>query len=61
MGAIGGGAAGYYGGNKLGGHGIIGALTGAFFGHKAEDKFKESRKDHNDGYGGGSSSGGWGR
>lgn len=34
-----GGAAGYWGGNKKG-HGVLGALAGAFAGHKLEDKFK---------------------
>jgi outer membrane lipoprotein SlyB len=37
-----GGAAGYYGGNKAG-HGILGALAGAFAGSKLEDKFKEGK------------------
>ncbi len=41
MGALGGGAAGYMAGNKLGGHNIIGALVGAFTGSKLEDKYKE--------------------
>jgi len=44
MGALGGGAAGYFGGNKAGGHGLLGAVAGAFFGHKLEDKFKDSKK-----------------
>ena len=43
LGALGGGVAGYYGGNKAGGHGIIGALTGAFFGSKIEDKYKHGK------------------
>jgi outer membrane lipoprotein SlyB len=40
MGALGGGAAGYFGGNKMGGHGIMGALAGAVLGSKLEDKHK---------------------
>jgi hypothetical protein len=47
MGALGGGAAGYFGGNKMGGHGIIGALAGAVLGSKLEDKAKH--KKHNNG------------
>jgi hypothetical protein len=47
MGALGGGAAGYFGGNKLGGHGIMGALAGAFVGSKLEDKHKKPK--HNGG------------
>lgn len=43
MGALGGGAAGYFGGNKAGGHGLLGAVAGAFFGHKLEDKFKDNK------------------
>jgi hypothetical protein len=49
LGAVGGGAAGYFGGNKLGGHGIIGAIAGAVLGSKLEDHHK---KPKNDGYGG---------
>lgn len=48
MGALAGGAAGYYGGNKMG-HGIIGSLAGAFLGSKLEDKHKAHK---NDGHGG---------
>jgi hypothetical protein len=44
MGALGGGAAGYFGGNKMGGHGIMGAIAGAVLGSKLEDKHK--RKKH---------------
>lgn len=47
MGALGGGAAGYFGG-KQAGHGILGALGGAFFGSKLEDKYKDS---HGGGHG----------
>jgi hypothetical protein len=43
MGALAGGAAGAYGGHKMGHHGVIGGLAGAFVGHKLEDKYK---KDH---------------
>ncbi|KAF2705935.1 hypothetical protein K504DRAFT_505660 [Pleomassaria siparia CBS 279.74] len=43
MGALGGGAAGYFGGNKMGGHGIIGALAGAVLGSKLEDKHKHNK------------------
>jgi outer membrane lipoprotein SlyB len=47
MGALAGGAAGYYGGNRVGsGHGIIGALAGAFAGSKLEDKYKEGHHHH---------------
>ena len=49
MGALGGGAAGYFGGNKAGGHGIIGAIAGAFMGHKLEDHVKKPK--HNGGGG----------
>jgi len=44
LGALGGGAAGYYGGKKMGNHGIIGALVGAFAGSKAEDYTKGKHK-----------------
>jgi hypothetical protein len=50
MGALGGGAAGYFGGNKMGGHGILGAIAGAVLGSKTEDHFKKPK--HNDQYGG---------
>jgi len=40
MGALGGGAAGYFAGNKMGGHNIIGAMVGAFAGSKLEDHHK---------------------
>jgi hypothetical protein len=50
MGALGGGAAGYFGGNKMGGHGIIGAIAGAVLGSKLEDKAKD-KKHHNNGGG----------
>jgi len=43
MGAMGGGAAGYFGGNKLGGHGIMGAIAGAVLGSKLEDKHKKPK------------------
>jgi hypothetical protein len=43
MGAMGGGAAGYFGGNKMGGHGIIGAIAGAVLGSKLEDKHKNKK------------------
>jgi hypothetical protein len=41
MGALAGGAAGYYGGKKAGGHTILGTLAGAFAGHKLEDARKK--------------------
>jgi hypothetical protein len=43
MGALGGGAAGYFGGNKMGGHGILGAIAGAVLGSKLEDKHKDKK------------------
>ena len=43
MGALGGGAAGYFGGNKMGGHGIIGAIAGSILGSKLEDKAKKPK------------------
>jgi hypothetical protein len=43
MGALGGGAAGYFGGNKMGGHGIMGAIAGAVLGSKLEDKHKKPK------------------
>jgi hypothetical protein len=43
MGALGGGAAGYFGGNKMGGHGILGAVAGAIMGSKLEDKHKKPK------------------
>ncbi|KAI1777985.1 carbohydrate-binding module family 50 protein [Hypoxylon cercidicola] len=43
MGALAGGAAGAYGGHKMG-HGIIGAIGGAFAGHKVEE-FVHDRKE----------------
>jgi hypothetical protein len=43
MGALAGGAAGAYGGHKLGHHGFLGGLAGAYMGHKLEDKYKENR------------------
>ena len=46
MGALGGGAAGYFGGNKMGGHGIIGAIAGAVLGSKLEDKHKDKKHGH---------------
>ncbi|KAH7139112.1 hypothetical protein B0J11DRAFT_35607 [Dendryphion nanum] len=46
MGALGGGAAGYFAGNKLGGHNIIGGLLGAFAGSKLEDKHKNKKYGH---------------
>jgi outer membrane lipoprotein SlyB len=45
MGALAGGVAGHYGGNKMGGHGIIGAIAGAVAGSKLEDNFK-AHKHH---------------
>jgi outer membrane lipoprotein SlyB len=50
MGALGGGAAGYFGGNKMGGHGIIGALAGAVLGSKLEDKHKKHKPQQHGGY-----------
>jgi uncharacterized membrane protein len=41
MGALAGGAAGYYGGHRFGNHGIIGAVAGAFAGSKLEDAAKK--------------------
>jgi len=49
MGALAGGAAGAFGGNKMG-HGILGGLAGAFLGSKLEDKAKKPKP--NQGYGG---------
>ncbi|KAL5120036.1 hypothetical protein ACEQ8H_002134 [Pleosporales sp. CAS-2024a] len=46
LGALGGGAAGYFGGNKMGGHGIIGAIAGAVLGSKLEDKHKHNKPHH---------------
>jgi len=46
LGAMAGGAAGYYGGKKLGGHNILGALAGAWAGHKLEDKAKYGKGGH---------------
>lgn len=43
LGAIAGGAAGAYGGHKVG-HGFIGAVGGAYAGHKLEDHWKDKRK-----------------
>ncbi|TID19042.1 hypothetical protein E6O75_ATG06163 [Venturia nashicola] len=42
MGALAGGAAGAFGGHKLG-HGILGGLAGAFLGSKLEDKAKKPK------------------
>lgn len=50
LGALGGGAAGYMGGNKMGGHGFMGALAGAFMGHKAEDALKAKKHKGHGGY-----------
>jgi len=50
MGALGGGAAGYFGGNKMGGHGIIGAIAGAVLGSKLEDKHKDKKHHNHGGY-----------
>jgi outer membrane lipoprotein SlyB len=50
MGALGGGAAGYFGGNKMGGHGIMGALAGAFLGSKLEDKHKDKKNNNQGGW-----------
>ena len=47
MGALGGGAAGYFGGNKMGGHGIIGAIAGSILGSKLEDKHKKPKHSNN--------------
>ena len=44
LGALGGGAAGYFGGKKMGGHTIIGTLAGAFAGSKLEDKMKKNKQ-----------------
>ena len=43
MGALGGGAAGYFGGKKLGNHGFLGAIAGAVAGHKLEEKTKKNK------------------
>lgn len=55
MGGIAGGAAGAFGGHKLGGkagHGvagtIVGALGGAFAGHKAQDAASDWKHEHDD-------------
>jgi outer membrane lipoprotein SlyB len=41
LGAVAGGAAGIFAGNRVGGgHPILGALAGAFAGHKLEEQFK---------------------
>ncbi|KAF1943757.1 hypothetical protein EJ02DRAFT_501892 [Clathrospora elynae] len=50
MGALGGGAAGYFGGNKMGGHGIIGAIAGSILGSKLEDKSKKPKTGNQGGY-----------
>ncbi|KAF1978778.1 hypothetical protein BU23DRAFT_188219 [Bimuria novae-zelandiae CBS 107.79] len=50
MGALGGGAAGYFGGNKMGGHGIIGAIAGSILGSKLEDKNKNKKHSQQGGY-----------
>ncbi|KAF2453687.1 hypothetical protein BDY21DRAFT_366949 [Lineolata rhizophorae] len=47
-GALAGGAAGYFGGKKVGGHTFLGSMAGAFIGHKLEDKYKGG---HNNGQG----------
>jgi outer membrane lipoprotein SlyB len=50
MGAIAGGTAGYYGGGKVGsGHKIIGALAGAFAGHKLEESLKHKQGQNQQG------------
>jgi hypothetical protein len=49
MGALAGGATGYYGGKKMGNHGIIGALVGAFAGSKAED-YAKGKHGHGHGH-----------
>lgn len=46
MGALAGGAAGYMGGKKAGGHGVIGSLAGAFLGSKLEDAAKKKHSGH---------------
>lgn len=50
MGALAGGVAGHFGGNKMGGHGIIGAIAGAVLGSKAEDKLKNKKHKQQGGY-----------
>ena len=57
MGALAGGAGGYFLGHKAN-HGILGMLGGAFAGSKAEDKFKEHHHHEGSQQGGGGSS--WG-
>jgi len=42
MGAVGGAAAGYFGGSKVG-HGLIGTIAGAVLGSKLEDKHKKKK------------------
>jgi len=37
MGALAGSAAGFYGGHKMGKHGILGTIAGAIVGSKVED------------------------
>jgi hypothetical protein len=41
MGAVTGGAAGYFGGKKMGGHSLIGMIGGAIAGSKLEDEVKK--------------------
>ncbi|KAF2838169.1 hypothetical protein M501DRAFT_1011796 [Patellaria atrata CBS 101060] len=53
LGAAAGGAAGFFGGNKMGGHGLLGALAGAFAGHKLEEKHKHKKSSHGSHYGSG--------
>jgi hypothetical protein len=55
MGALAGGAAGLYGGNKMGRHGILGTIAGAIVGSTLEDfakvesprEAKETRTSNN--------------
>jgi uncharacterized protein YcfJ len=44
MGALAGGAAGAYGGHKMGHHGFLGGIAGAFAGHKLEESYKDHKK-----------------
>jgi len=45
MGALAGSAAGFYGGHKMGKHGILGTIAGAIVGSKVED-FAKVKSDY---------------
>ena len=62
MGAMAGGAAGFYGGHKKQ-HGLLGMIGGAIAGSKLEDKMFKEKKHGHGGHGGGHHGGGgssWG-